>query len=61
MEKKLETYIDYISDCTGIPMAMVKIELADDVGADYENLTEKDIEAMVNLCEQELPKLKELF
>ena len=49
MEKKLEKYIDYISDCTGIPMAMVKIELADDVNADYEKLTAKDIEAMVKL------------
>lgn len=58
---KLEKYIDYISDCTGLPMAIVKIEIADDIGADYENLTAEDIDAMVKLCEQEMPKLKELF
>lgn len=32
-----------------------------DIGADYENLTSEDIDAMVKLCEQEMPKLKELF
>lgn len=50
--KMLDKYIDEISDVTGLPYWIVKIEIADEakVGNAYE-LSETDVDAMLKTCE----------
>lgn len=52
--KKLDGYIEEISNRIDVPFWMVKIEVADEagVGNAYE-LSEADIDAMISLCEKE--------
>ena len=52
--EKLDKYINLVSDVTGLPYWIVKIEMADEakVGNPYE-LSEEEIDAMISLYEKE--------
>ena len=43
----LQGYIDEVSRYTGIPSGLVKVEMADEIGADPNNLTEEDVKKMI--------------